>query len=66
VAIGRTYTEEEDRPSGPHVAVISDGLLRTRFGGDPSLVDQTIALGGESYEVVGVSGSRFSRDPYPR
>ena len=65
MAMGRTFTQEEDRPGGPHVAVISNGLWRSRFGGDPNLVSQTIALGGESYQVVGVLGPRFSRDPYP-
>jgi predicted permease len=63
VAIGRTFTADEDRPGGPHVVVISNGLWRSRFGGDPGLVGKTISLGGGPYEVIGVLGSIFALDP---
>jgi putative ABC transport system permease protein len=63
VAMGRTFTAEEDRPGAPLVAVISNGLWRSRFGGDTNLVGQTISLGGELYEVVGILGSSFATDP---
>src|SRR6202041_2241271 len=33
IVLGRAYTAEEDRPGGPAVAVISNGLWRSRFGG---------------------------------
>lgn len=32
VVLGRVYTEEEDRPGGPRVLVISNGLWRGRYG----------------------------------
>jgi putative ABC transport system permease protein len=63
MAIGRTFTSEEDRPGGPAVAVISNGLWQSRFGGDPRIIDRTIDLGGEAYVVVGVLGQSFSSDP---
>jgi putative ABC transport system permease protein len=63
MAIGRTFTAEEDRPGGPAVAVISNGLWRSRFGGDPGIIDRTIDLGGEAYAVVGVLGQTFTSDP---
>jgi len=63
MAIGRTFTVEEDRPGGPAVAVISNGLWRSRFGGDPGIIDRTIDLGGEAYVVVGVLGQTFTSDP---
>lgn len=54
IEIGRTFTDLEDVPHGPPVAVISDGFWRRRFGADRSLVGKSISLGGESYVVVGV------------
>jgi predicted permease len=62
-ALGRAFGVEEDQPSGPHVAVISNGLWHSRFAGDPAIVGKTISLGGDPYEVVGVSGPSFTTDP---
>jgi putative ABC transport system permease protein len=63
LTIGRTYTSDEDRPNGPRVVVISDGLWRSRYGGDPAIISKTIELSGDPYEVVGVLGSTFQTDP---
>ena len=63
VVLGRVYTAEEDRPGGPHVLVISDGLWRGRFGGDPAVIGKTIELTGEPYQIIGVLGSTFKTDP---
>jgi len=63
VEIGRTYTLEEDRAGGPKVVVISNGLWRNRYGGDPGLVGKSILLGNEAYTVVGVLGRGFTTDP---
>ena len=53
-AMGRTFTEAEDRPHGPAVAILSYGLWRSTFGGDPNLMGETIHLKGEPYTVIGV------------
>jgi putative ABC transport system permease protein len=63
VAVGRTYTLEEDRPGGPHVVVISNGLWRSQYGADPAIVGKTIAVSGDPYVVVGVLGPTFKTDP---
>src|SRR5215831_11008835 len=34
IEIGRTFSADEDRPRGPRVVVVSDGLWHRRFGGD--------------------------------
>ncbi|HWW88663.1 MAG TPA: ABC transporter permease [Vicinamibacterales bacterium] len=39
---------------GPNVVVISEALWRDRFGRDPAVVGQAIALDGLQYVVVGV------------
>jgi putative ABC transport system permease protein len=63
MAIGRTFTPEEDRPGGPAFVVISNALWRSRFGRDPGVINRTIDLGGEPYVVVGVLGPSFFSDP---
>ncbi len=63
VALGRTYTDDEDRPGGPAVVVISNGLWRSTFGGDPNIIGRTIDLGGDPYTVIGVLGPTFASDP---
>ena len=54
LALGRTYTPAEDVPNGPHVAVISNGLWRGRFGSDPNIIGRTIDLDHDPYTVIGV------------
>ena len=63
VAIGRTFTADEDLPHGGHVVVLSNGLWKRRFGGDPNMVGKSISLGGEPYTVVGILGPDFRTDP---
>jgi putative ABC transport system permease protein len=62
-AVGRPFSDQEDRPGGPKLAVLSNGLWHNRFGGDPNVVGKTLALGGESYQVAGVADRSFSADP---
>ena len=63
VATGRTFTTEEDRPNGGHVVVLSNGLWKRRFGGDPGIVGKAISLGNQPYTVVGILASSFATDP---
>ncbi len=63
IMMGRAYSTDEDRPGGPHVVVISSGLWRGRFGGDPAIIGKTIALGGDPYQVIGIVGPSFAPDP---
>ena len=51
---GRLYTTNEDQPGASRVAVISDGLWRRRFGGDPAIVGRQILLDDSSTTVVGI------------
>jgi predicted permease len=52
-AIGRTFTESEDRP-GENVVLLTWSLFQRRFGGDSSIVNRQIHLNGKPYTVVGV------------
>ncbi len=60
---GRNFTADEDEPNGPAVCIISHELWRTRFGGRPTLVGETIVLNGQPWQVVGVMPPRLS-PPY--
>ncbi len=60
-ALGRAFTPAEDTVCGAPVVILSDGLWRRRFGGDPQVVGQALTLGGQSRTVVGIMpyGFRF-------
>jgi putative ABC transport system permease protein len=52
--LGRAFTEEEGRPAGWPVAILSDSLWRSRFGADRNVIGQTIALDTTPHTIVGV------------
>jgi len=51
--MGRLFTPDEER-AGAHVAVLSYGLWRGRFGGDPHILGTTLSLSSGVSTVVGV------------
>jgi len=53
-ALGRAFLPQEDQAGGGRVVVLSQGLWRRRFGGDPEIVGRAITLSDQSYTVVGV------------
>ncbi len=61
--LGRAFTAEEDRPGGPRVAVLSNGLWQRRFGSDGGIVGRGLAIGGDMYTVIGVLSPNFTFDP---
>ena len=52
--IGRNFSESEDRPHGPRVAILSYRLWRTAFDGDTGILGKAAILRREPYTVVGV------------
>lgn len=59
MAVGRTFTLQEDSPHGGRVVVLSYGLWQRRFGGDPAIVGRSISLGNQPFTVLGVTGKDF-------
>jgi putative ABC transport system permease protein len=59
VIMGRTFTPEEDRPGGEHVAVLSHRLWTRRFSADPAIVGKTLSLSGDPHVIIGVIGPEF-------
>ena len=58
-AMGRVFTNDEDKPGGPPVVVLSYGLWQRRFGGQSSILNQALTLNGKSYTVIGVMSQGF-------
>jgi putative ABC transport system permease protein len=53
-AAGRSFLPEEERAGANRVVLLSHGLWQRQFGSDPSLVNKTVQLDGQSYTVVGI------------
>jgi putative ABC transport system permease protein len=51
---GRSFTAEEDRPRGPRVVMISDGLWEQLFARDHSAIGASIRLNGVQRTIIGV------------
>jgi predicted permease len=51
---GRVFTAEEDRPGHDRVVLLSEGLWRSHFAGDLSVIGRDIQLDAATYEVVGI------------
>lgn len=63
-ALGRNFLPEEDRPDGPSVVLLSDGLWRRAFAADPDILNRTIRLNDQPYTVVGVMPPDFRPPPF--
>jgi putative ABC transport system permease protein len=59
-ALGRDFEAADDRPDGPRVVILSDGLWRRRFGGDSAIVGREIKLNDDGYTVIGVMPRAFA------
>ena len=58
-ALGRNFTREEDQPNAPKAVLLSYGLWRSRFGGDPSVLGRTIPIDGDQARIIGVLPKTF-------
>ena len=58
--LGRTFLAEEDlRPGGAPVLVLSESYWQRRFQGDPGVLGQVVDLNRHSFTIVGVVPARF-------
>jgi predicted permease len=57
--IGRVFSGPEDVPNGPNVVVLGFGLWKRRYASDPSIVNRTILINGQSFQVLGVMPPDF-------
>jgi putative ABC transport system permease protein len=56
---GRFFNEDEDKPGGANVVVLSYALWQQQFGGRPDMVGQTIRLDGNPATVIGIAQPGF-------
>ena len=52
--LGRAFTEEEGRPEGKPVIMLSDAIWRSRFHADRNIVGQIVTLDSTPQTIVGV------------
>src|SRR5580765_5957761 len=58
-AIGRAYTQAEWTPGFTGTVVISDGLWKRQFGGDPHVIGRRIRVDEDPYTIIGVMPPGF-------
>ena len=59
-ALGRAFSQEEDRPGGPPVAVLGWGIWQSRYAADPAVLGKSIRLDGITRRIVGVMPRGFA------
>ncbi|MGA8089143.1 MAG: ABC transporter permease [Terracidiphilus sp.] len=62
-ALGRNFAESDDSPSANGTVLLSWGLWKRRFGGNPAIVNQSIFIDAVPYTVIGVMPAWFD---FPR
>src|SRR5256714_360735 len=53
-AIGRTFSEDEDKVGAPPIVVISDRLWQRAFNRDPGAIGRSINLHDQNFTITGV------------
>jgi putative ABC transport system permease protein len=59
-ALGRDFERDDEQPGHAPVVILTDGLWRRHFGGDPGLIGKTIQLDGKPATVIGILPRGFS------
>lgn len=58
--IGRSILDEDERDDASPVVVMSFGVWKTRFQGDPAITGRSIRFGGTPHAVIGVMPDGFA------
>jgi predicted permease len=54
LALGRFFTEQDDRAGAAATVVLTNGLWQRRYASDPAIIGKTILLDAQKYTVIGV------------
>jgi predicted permease len=55
LALGREFSQDEDKHGGAPVVIISDRLQKNRFGSDAQVLGKSVVMNGVQYTIVGVA-----------
>jgi predicted permease len=58
-ALGRTFVDEDEPTAAPTAILLSDGLWRTRYGADPTVVGRRVLVNDQPTTVIGVMPPGF-------
>jgi putative ABC transport system permease protein len=58
-ALGRTFTDEEDREGAESVVVLTNRFWENRLGSDQAVLGRTIHLDAKPYRIIGVMPRSF-------
>lgn len=62
--LGRSFPKQKDQRDAGDTVMLSYGLWRRKFGGDPNVLGKGLTLDGHDYTVIGILPSNF-RFLYP-
>jgi predicted permease len=57
--MGRYFARTDDEPGRRLTAVLMYGYWQRRFGGDPSVLGQTVTVDGAAHDIIAVMPQRF-------
>lgn len=60
--LGRTFTNADDQPNAPSVAIISYRAWQQKYGADPSVAGSVFSINGKPFTVVGITPPGFYGD----
>jgi putative ABC transport system permease protein len=58
-ALGRDFAQADDSPAASATVLLSWGLWKRRFSGDPAILNQTMYLDAQPYTVIGIMPAWF-------
>jgi len=60
-ALGRTIASEDDVAPGAHaVVMLGHAYWQTAYGGDPSIIGDTLRIAGLAYTIIGVAPEEYT------
>jgi putative ABC transport system permease protein len=52
---GRSFSDDEEKPGAPAVAMLGEGLWKRRFAGDSTVVGRTVSINGAPTTIIGIA-----------